>query len=177
MAPWSRRPASEGQIWRIGSSTPGSTRTGLSRLVRIFRTHWDNSSSRFLKATAATSCRRTRRCSPSGRRSPISAQLNSSGSSDERTSAMKVVIGWLYGATMNIYGDRGNIIALSQRARWRGVDADVVTIGVGDPLPPQVDIYFFGGGQDQEQIAVSRDLQGEKGQRIKADIEAGAAAL
>jgi lipid II isoglutaminyl synthase (glutamine-hydrolysing) len=90
---------------------------------------------------------------------------------------MKVVIGWLYGATMNIYGDRGNIIALSQRARWRGIDAEVVTVGVGDPLPPQVDIYFFGGGQDQEQIAVSRDLQGEKGQRIKADIEVGAAAL
>ena len=90
---------------------------------------------------------------------------------------MTVVIGWLYGATMNIYGDRGNIIALTQRAKWRGIDTETVTIGIGDPLPPRVDIYFFGGGQDQEQIAVSRDLQGAKGERIKADIEAGAAAL
>ena len=90
---------------------------------------------------------------------------------------MTVVIGWLYGATMNIYGDRGNIIALTQRAKWRGIETQTVTIGIGDPLPPRVDIYFFGGGQDQEQIAVSRDLQVAKGERIKADIEAGAAAL
>jgi CobQ-like glutamine amidotransferase family enzyme len=88
-----------------------------------------------------------------------------------------IVIGWLYGASMNIYGDRGNIIALTQRARWRGIDAEVVSIGIGDPLPPRIDIYFFGGGQDQEQIAVSRDLEGAKGARIKADIEDGAAAL
>jgi CobQ-like glutamine amidotransferase family enzyme len=90
---------------------------------------------------------------------------------------MPIVIGWLYGASMNIYGDRGNIIALTQRAAWRGLETEVVSIGIGDPLPPRVDIYFFGGGQDQEQIAVSRDLQGDKGARIKADIEQGAAAL
>ena len=90
---------------------------------------------------------------------------------------MSIVIGWLYGASMNIYGDRGNIIALTQRARWRGIDVEVTSIGIGDPIPPRVDIYFFGGGQDQEQIAVSRDLHGAKGARIKADIEDGAAAL
>jgi CobQ-like glutamine amidotransferase family enzyme len=90
---------------------------------------------------------------------------------------MAIVIGWLYGASMNIYGDRGNVIALTRRAAWRGLETEVVSIGIGDPVPPRVDIYFFGGGQDQEQIAVSRDLQGEKGARIKADIEDGAAAL
>lgn len=90
---------------------------------------------------------------------------------------MTIVIGWLYGASMNIYGDRGNIIALTQRAKWRGIDAEVASIGIGDPIPPRVDVYFFGGGQDQEQIAVSRDLEGAKGARIKADIEDGAAAL
>ncbi len=90
---------------------------------------------------------------------------------------MTIVIGWLYGASMNIYGDRGNIIALTQRASWRGLETEVVSVGIGDSLPPRVDVYFFGGGQDQEQIAVSRDLQGVKGARIKADIEEGAAAL
>lgn len=90
---------------------------------------------------------------------------------------MTITIGWLYGASMNIYGDRGNIIALTQRAKWRGIDTEVVSIGIGDPIPPRVDIYFFGGGQDQEQIAVSRDLLGPKGARIKADVEEGAAAL
>ena len=89
----------------------------------------------------------------------------------------RVKIAWLYGARMNIYGDRGNIIALQQRAAWRGIETDVVTISIGDPIPERVDIYFFGGGQDQEQIAVSNDLYGAKGERIRADIEAGAAAL
>lgn len=90
---------------------------------------------------------------------------------------MTIVIGWLYGATMNIYGDRGNIIALQRRAAWRGIETETVTIGLGDPIPPRVDIYFFGGGQDQEQIAVAHDLRGEKGARIRTDIDAGAAAL
>lgn len=90
---------------------------------------------------------------------------------------MKLVIGWLYGASMNIYGDRGNIIALTRRAAWRGIESEVVSIGIGDPIPPRIDIYFFGGGQDQEQVAVSRDLQNDKGARIKSDIETGTAAL
>ena len=32
----------------------------------------------------------------------------------------RLVLGWLYGAKMNIYGDRGNVLALAQRAAWRG---------------------------------------------------------
>lgn len=91
--------------------------------------------------------------------------------------ASKLVIGWLYADLMSIYGDRGNVIALQQRAAWRGIDTEVIKISIGDPIPDRVDIYFFGGGQDQEQIAVAKDLQGEKGQRIRADIEDGAAAL
>jgi len=90
---------------------------------------------------------------------------------------MKLNIGWLYGTKMNIYGDRGNIITLVQRARWRGIEPDVREIGIGDPVPDDVDVFFFGGGQDQEQIAVSRDLQGEKAEQIKSAVEEGAALL
>ena len=89
----------------------------------------------------------------------------------------RLVIGWLYNDLMSIYGDRGNVIALQQRAAWRGIDTEVVNVSIGEPLPDRVDIYFFGGGQDQEQIAVSHDLAGAKGERIRSDIEAGAAAL
>jgi CobQ-like glutamine amidotransferase family enzyme len=91
--------------------------------------------------------------------------------------APQLVIGWLYPDRMSIYGDRGNVIALERRAAWRGISTGVVKISIGDPIPERVDIYFFGGGQDQEQIAVAEDLKGAKGQRIRADIEAGAAAL
>ncbi|MGB3330306.1 MAG: glutamine amidotransferase [Thermomicrobiales bacterium] len=88
-----------------------------------------------------------------------------------------IKIAWLYGTKMNIYGDRGNVLALAQRARWRGIDPEVVEIGLGDEIPDDVDIFFFGGGQDQEQIAVSHDLQGAKGARLKQAIEDGAAML
>lgn len=89
----------------------------------------------------------------------------------------RVKIAWLYGQRMNIYGDRGNVIALAQRARWRGIEPEIIEIGLGDPIPADVDIFFFGGGQDDEQIAVSRDLAGAKGEALKAAVDDGAALL
>ena len=87
-------------------------------------------------------------------------------------------IGYLYGVEMNIYGDRGNVIALTRRCQWRGIDVEVDQIGIGDPIEPgRHDLFFFGGGQDKEQIAVAADLAGEKGAIIRDGIEAGAAAL
>ena len=50
-------------------------------------------------------------------------------------------------------------------------------MGLGDPVPAEADLFFFGGGQDQEQVAVSRDLQGAKGEAIRAAVEDGAALL
>lgn len=88
-----------------------------------------------------------------------------------------VRIAWLYGTRMNIYGDRGNVIALAQRARWRGIEPDVIDVGIDEPVPSDVDIFFFGGGQDQEQASVSRDLAGAKGAAIHDAIEQGAAML
>jgi CobQ-like glutamine amidotransferase family enzyme len=90
---------------------------------------------------------------------------------------MTLTISWLYSGKMNIYGDRGNVIVLQQRARWRGIDAVVREVNIGDPIPEETDIFFFGGGQDQEQIAVSRDLAGAKGDAIKRAIEDGAGML
>ena len=88
-----------------------------------------------------------------------------------------LTIAWLYGAKMNIYGDRGNVLALAQRARWRGIVPMVREIQVGEPIPADTDIFFFGGGQDQEQVTVSRDLAGAKGEAITSAVENGAALL
>lgn len=90
---------------------------------------------------------------------------------------LRLVIGWLYGSKMNIYGDRGNVVALQQRARWRGIDAEVREIGMGEAIPDDIDIFFWGGGQDQEQVAVAKDIAGAKGDAIKAAVENGAALL
>jgi CobQ-like glutamine amidotransferase family enzyme len=83
----------------------------------------------------------------------------------------------LYASKMNIYGDRGNVIALAQRARWRGIDVAVHEVEIGQPIPEDTDIFFFGGGQDQAQIDVAHDLQGAKGEQIKRAVENGAALL
>ncbi|MBI2983887.1 MAG: glutamine amidotransferase, partial [Chloroflexi bacterium] len=62
----------------------------------------------------------------------------------------------LYPDLMCIYGDRGNVITLAQRARWRGIEVETRDLEAGDALDPAwADLYFFGGGQDQGQDVVS----------------------
>lgn len=91
---------------------------------------------------------------------------------------MKLEIAFLYHDLMNIYGDRGNIITMSQRASWRGIEVNVTNLSVGDPVDPaKYDFYFFGGGQDKEQYAVADDLKGQKGQSLKEAAENGAVFL
>ncbi|HUZ01499.1 MAG TPA: glutamine amidotransferase [Thermomicrobiaceae bacterium] len=91
---------------------------------------------------------------------------------------MKLTICWLYGAAMNIYGDRGNVLSLAQRCRWRGIDAEIVSVGVGEPLDSgRFDVFFWGGGQDREQIPASADVHGVKGQVLKAEVNDGAPLL
>jgi CobQ-like glutamine amidotransferase family enzyme len=87
-------------------------------------------------------------------------------------------ITWLYPRLMNIYGDRGNVRTLEQRCQWRGIDVAVVRVGPGDELMAgDTDLYFFGGGQDREQITVAADLQGPTGDAIKRDMADDAVAL
>ena len=64
----------------------------------------------------------------------------------------------LYPAELGINGDAGNVLALSERARWRGVDVDVVTHGVGDDLPQTVDLVHIGSGPLSGQRAVHDDV-------------------
>lgn len=91
---------------------------------------------------------------------------------------MDLRIAFLYPELMNIYGDRGNILALSRRAQWRGIDVRVDKVSLGDTIDSGFyDFYFFGGGQDKQQIAVSHDLQGQKGAALKEAVERGAVVL
>lgn len=84
----------------------------------------------------------------------------------------------LYPELMNIYGDRGNIIALSRRCLWRGIGVRVTAVSIGDALDPDGhDLYFIGGGQDREQILVCEDLSREKGEALRLAVEDGAALL
>lgn len=88
---------------------------------------------------------------------------------------MKLTIGYLYPDLMNIYGDTGNIIALQKRCQWRGIEVEVKNISIKDKLKSgKVDLFFFGGGQDQQQELVARDLVNSgKGNIIKQEVEKG----
>jgi len=82
----------------------------------------------------------------------------------------------LYPALMNIYGDIGNIISLVRRCEWRGIKVFIKNINLNDTLPKGPDIYFMGGGQDDDQIRVFYDLQNKKKDLIK-QIEKGVSFL
>jgi len=87
---------------------------------------------------------------------------------------MKLIIGYLYHDLMNIYGDTGNIIALQKRAEWRGIEVEIKYISVSSSLKSgEVDIFFFGGGQDLAQEEVAKDLAKGKGRVIKSEVEKG----
>lgn len=76
---------------------------------------------------------------------------------------MKINIVYLYPELLNIYGDKGNIIAFVNRCLWRNIEANVTEINVGDKIDPEkYDFYFIGGGQDEQQIAVAKELQKQK---------------
>jgi len=79
---------------------------------------------------------------------------------------------------MNIYGDRGNILTLQKRAEWRGIPVEVRTIGRG-PAPDlsDIDLIFWGGGQDRDQELVFKDAVAHKVDAIRRAIDGGAVVL
>jgi CobQ-like glutamine amidotransferase family enzyme len=82
-------------------------------------------------------------------------------------------LGHLYPALMNVYGDRGNIICLERRCRLRGIELEVVPLGLREPVvPAAVDLLFIGGAQDREQRLVAEDLRAKAG-ALREAVEAG----
>ncbi len=93
-------------------------------------------------------------------------------------SPLRLTLVHLYPDLMNVYGDRGNIIALRQRCAWRGIELDVQPVSLADRLSGRAcDLIFFGGGQDREQAVVSPDFVERKGEEIREAVEDGAVLL
>lgn len=87
---------------------------------------------------------------------------------------MHIHIGHLYPDQMNIYGDRGNIIALRQRCLWRNIAVTVSAIHPHQQVDwGQFDICFFGGGQDSGQALIAADMVHRHGANLKAAIQDG----
>jgi len=84
----------------------------------------------------------------------------------------------LYPDLMNIYADRGNLLLLEWRCRWRGIDFSVTASGLGERLEPDgADLYYIGGGQDRDQQLCALDLAEVKRDALHAAADRGAVIL
>ena len=78
----------------------------------------------------------------------------------------------LYPDLMNIYADRGNLLLLERRCRWRNIGFELSAAGLGESLDPDAaDLFYIGGGQDRDQRLCALDLA-----RVKRDALHRAAA-
>ncbi len=89
---------------------------------------------------------------------------------------MTINILHLYPKEMNLYGDHGNILALTRRLEWRGYKTNVIHYEPGMEIPKDVDIIFGGGGQDSGQGKIEKDLK-KIAKVLKEKIEAGVPTL
>jgi CobQ-like glutamine amidotransferase family enzyme len=84
----------------------------------------------------------------------------------------------LYPEQMNIYADRGNILFLQRRCEWRGIGFAYSSAGPGEPVDASgADLFYVGGGQDRDQIAVAADMVASKREDLAAAVESGAVVL
>lgn len=91
---------------------------------------------------------------------------------------MIIRIAHLYPDMLNLYGDRGNIIALTERMKARNIDVitDAITMGKSFNAD-DYDILFIGGGQDFEQDVLLSDLKKGKDVQINKAIQNGTVML
>jgi CobQ-like glutamine amidotransferase family enzyme len=61
-----------------------------------------------------------------------------------------LTIALIYPELLGTYGDGGNALVLAERARRRGIDADVLRVGSDDEMP-DASLYLLGGGEDGPQ--------------------------
>lgn len=76
----------------------------------------------------------------------------------------------LYPDEMNIYGDMGNVVTLKKRCEWRGIQLEISSIRLGEQELESGDIYFMGGGQDNDMYKVFKDLKNSKNAFINEEI-------
>jgi lipid II isoglutaminyl synthase (glutamine-hydrolysing) len=84
----------------------------------------------------------------------------------------------LYPDQMNIYADRGNILFLQRRCEWRGIRFTYAAAGPGESIDPGAhDLFYLGGGQDRDQIAVAADMVDTKRSALSSAVDDGAVML
>ncbi|WJY96573.1 type 1 glutamine amidotransferase [Corynebacterium fournieri] len=80
----------------------------------------------------------------------------------------KLSIGLVLPDVLGTYGDDGNALVLRERARMRGIDAEITRILLDDDVPPSHDIYTLGGGEDAAQLIAAARLSASPGLQAAA---------
>jgi CobQ-like glutamine amidotransferase family enzyme len=84
----------------------------------------------------------------------------------------------LYPELLNIYADRGNLLLLERRCRWRGIGFELSSASLGDEVDPDAhDLFYLGGGQDRDQALCAQDLVDTKRDALIAAADRGATVL
>jgi lipid II isoglutaminyl synthase (glutamine-hydrolysing) len=88
-----------------------------------------------------------------------------------------ITVALLFPDLLGTYGDSGNAAILAQRLRWRGFDAEVLTVRSGDPVPASCQLYVVGGGEDLPQALAGRQLGPPASGPLARAVDNGAGVL
>jgi lipid II isoglutaminyl synthase (glutamine-hydrolysing) len=75
------------------------------------------------------------------------------------TGASALRVGLVFPELLGTYGDHGNAVVLVERCRRRGIDAELVEIAAGTAIPDSLDVYLFGGGEDDPQVMAAAGMR------------------
>ncbi len=75
---------------------------------------------------------------------------------ERRAAPLRVVV--VFPDLLGTYGDGGNGLVLAQRARWRGIEAELLQAPSDSPVPDG-DLYCLGGGEDGPQTQAADALR------------------
>jgi lipid II isoglutaminyl synthase (glutamine-hydrolysing) len=90
-------------------------------------------------------------------------------------STSRLSICLLFPDLLGTYGDGGNAVVLAKRAGWRGINAEILPVAMGEKVPERCDMYLLGGGEDQPQSAVTEIL--EESRALHKAVDRGAVVL
>lgn len=79
-----------------------------------------------------------------------------------------LTIGLVLPDVLGTYGDDGNALVLRERARRRGINAEIRRIMLSDEVPADCDVYTLGGGEDSAQIIAAARLAASPGLQAAA---------
>ena len=91
--------------------------------------------------------------------------------------AERIRIGLIYPELLGTYGDRGNAEVLAWRAARHGLAAEVADIPASEPVPPWLDLYVLGGGEDAAQATAAGLLRSADGDGLRRAADQGRVVL